>query len=327
MAAGDDEPRPDDLRVYRVLLERPATAAEVAARLGRTPAAARATLRRLTALELVERLPGKPFRFAAATPEVGFGALLVRKERELARIRTLSVQMQEHHRRTAQANDHAGLIETVRGEKEISSRVEQLLRSVREEVRFVDRPPYAQAPTVLHPLERELLGRGVRFRGVYDRAALELHSLEADLEAGVALGEQARVLPEAPLKMVLVDAAVGLIPLDSSAGEVSAALVVWPSTLLDALAALFECLWLRALPLGLVGHTALSTTDLRLLALLTTGIPDRSIAKQLDLSYRTFQRRLSDLMTVLGARTRFQAGLLAAARGWIRAPEEPEDTD
>lgn len=61
--------------------------------------------------------------------------------------------------------------------------------------------------------------------------------------------------------------------------------------------------------------------DARLLALLTTGMPDRSIAKQLGLSYRTYQRRLRALMAALGAHTRFQAGLRAAARGWVTLPE------
>ena len=67
--------------------------------------------------------------------------------------------------------------------------------------------------------------------------------------------------------------------------------------------------------------------DARLLALLATGLPDRSIAKQLGLSYRTFQRRLHRLMDELGAQTRFQAGLRAAARGassLLPPPQPPE---
>jgi len=87
---------------------------------------------------------------------------------------------------------------------------------------------------------------------------------------------------------------------------------------------LFTRLWDDAVPLALpgertgdvaTGSAEISISDARLLALLATGLPDRSIAKQLGLSYRTFQRRLHRLMTELGAQTRFQAGLRAAARG------------
>ena len=55
---------------------------------------------------------------------------------------------------------------------------------------------------------------------------------------------------------------------------------------------------------------------LPLLALLVTGVPDVVIARQLGLSYRTFQRRLHELMGRLGAETRFQAGIRAVQLGW-----------
>ncbi|MEU6151939.1 helix-turn-helix domain-containing protein [Actinosynnema sp. NPDC047251] len=314
----EDDLRPVDLDVYRALVDRPGTAADLGDRLGLRPPRVGAVLRRLLGLELVTRLPGRPSRFAAVTPEVAFGGLLVRKQKELEKVRLLRAEFQERHLRAVRGTDPAALLEVVRGSDEISRRAGQVMRSARREVRFVDKPPYAQPPTVLHPVERELLDRGVRFRGVYDRAALELHSLDDDLEAGLALGEEARVVPDAPLKMILVDAHLGLIPLDSAAPELGTALVVRPCTLLDALGALFESLWRQALPLAVHNHGSVSTQDARLLALLTTGMPDRSIAKQLGLSYRTFQRRLSDLMAALGAQTRFQAGLRAAAKGWVQ---------
>ena len=76
----------------------------------------------------------------------------------------------------------------------------------------MDKPPYAKAPTSLHPVEDELLRRGVRFRGIYERRALELHDLRADLEMGLSLGEEARVVAVAPTKMILADSHLGLIP-------------------------------------------------------------------------------------------------------------------
>ena len=42
-----------------------------------------------------------------------------------------------------------------------------------------------------------------------------------------------------------------------------------------------------------------------------------SIARQLDISVRTAQRRISDIMSALGVDTRFQAGIQATRRGWL----------
>ncbi|MEJ2874368.1 MULTISPECIES: helix-turn-helix domain-containing protein [unclassified Saccharothrix] len=316
---------PFDVEVYRALLDRPGSAAELAERLGVGPGRLRPVLRRLVTGELATRSSGRPVVFGAVRPEIALGGLVVRGERRLEWVRALQVELEERHRRAVRGTDPGELLEVVRGADAIAGRAGQVMRSARREVRFVDKPPYAEPPSVLHPVERELLDRGVRFRGVYDRSALELHGLEEDLEPGLALGEQARVVAVAPLKMILADDHTGLIPLDAAEPDLRTALVVRPCTLLDALGALFEVLWQQALPLRLHDHTALSTQDARLLGLLTTGMPDRAIAKQLGLSYRTFQRRLHDLMDALGAQTRFQAGLRAAARGWVRVPF-PEGT-
>ncbi len=265
----------------------------------------------------------------AAAPDVALATYLLRCEDELRRDRLLVGELQTRYERAAGVRAPADLVEVVHGAEAISRRVDQVMRTARHEVRFVDKPPYATPPTSLHPAEEELLGRGVRFRGIYERRALELHDLRADLEMGLSLGEEARVVAVAPTKMILADAHLGLIPLHSTETTLESAVVVHRSALLDSLGALFARLWDDAVPLALPGQpasTEMSIEDARLLALLATGLPDRSIAKQLGLSYRTFQRRLHRLMDGLGAQTRFQAGLRAAARGAtsLLPPQPPE---
>jgi DNA-binding CsgD family transcriptional regulator len=110
----------------------------------------------------------------------------------------------------------------------------------------------------------------------------------------------------------------------------ASSVVVHPSGLLDALCEFFEVLWARALPLSayLAGRPngagdAPSSDEARLLALLTTGLTDQVMARQLGVSYRTFQRRLSGLMERLGAGTRFQLGMRAASLGWVSQPADP----
>jgi len=51
-----------------------------------------------------------------------------------------------------------------------------------------------------------------------------------------------------------------------------------------------------------------------LLALMASGLNDKSIEHELNMSARTLARRIVELTTRLGASTRFQAGWLAAQR-------------
>jgi DNA-binding NarL/FixJ family response regulator len=55
----------------------------------------------------------------------------------------------------------------------------------------------------------------------------------------------------------------------------------------------------------------------QVLLLMSDGHKDESIARALGLSRRTVQKCVTAVMTALGARTRFQAALLARDRGWL----------
>ncbi len=54
-----------------------------------------------------------------------------------------------------------------------------------------------------------------------------------------------------------------------------------------------------------------------LLQQLAAGAQDEQIARRLGVSLRTVRRRVADVMSELGAESRFQAGVEAAKRGWI----------
>jgi DNA-binding NarL/FixJ family response regulator len=60
-----------------------------------------------------------------------------------------------------------------------------------------------------------------------------------------------------------------------------------------------------------------STDERTLLMLLAAGMKDSAIARQLRISERTANRRISELAERLDAHTRFQAGLQAARKGWL----------
>src|SRR5262249_35503602 len=314
---------PDDQAVYEALIEGPATLAHLEQVSPFESSRLVAALDRLEKAGLVGCLAGAPVRYAAAAPEVALEALLLRRAGRSPRARRHAQQLATRHRRAFPGEAPARLVEVVTGRVAALQRFEHVQRSARREVRAIDKPPYATPSGNRNPVEGDLLGRGVQYRVIYDPGGLEdYHDLRADLEKSTALGEQARVLPGAPTKLILADDRVGLIPLQAAPSTIESIVVVHPSALLEALGALFESLWARALPLPLrwdevVSDDGPTTDEMRLLALLVTGVPDVVIARQLGLSYRTFQRRLRELMGRLGAETRFQAGIRAVQLGWV----------
>lgn len=112
-----------------------------------------------------------------------------------------------------------------------------------------------------------------------------------------------RMLPSTvPLAMV-VDGTAALVP-----GVPGDELPPEPVRLL------VDALWEAARP---VAATRPEGSPARILELLSTGLTDRVAAGHLGISERTYRRQVAELMDLLGARSRFEAGVRAAARGWV----------
>lgn len=309
--------------LYATLVERsPAPLTELRPVTGMTRDQLAETLELLENKGMVTRRPGTPATYSAVPPDIALEVLIVEQEEQLKRARLAAQQLTARFREAASRRDPAELLEVVSGPEAVWKRIQQIQRSARHEVRSIDRPPYLIPVSVMMPVENRQLGAGVRYRVVYDPESFtsEAHQLRSDVEECVALGEQARVLPGVPVKLILVDDRFGCLPLQADPQEIASMVVVHPSGLLEALDALFEAVWAQAMPLTMDdGHADdVSEDTRRLLGLLTAGVSDGTAARQLGVSPRTFQRRLQDLMASLGARTRFQAGLQAGLRGWIR---------
>jgi DNA-binding CsgD family transcriptional regulator len=133
------------------------------------------------------------------------------------------------------------------------------------------------------------------------------------------------VVPELPIRLLIVDRRIALVPLLSGPDRDVGALIVHRSGMLDALLALFDRVWRDGLPLVLgtdgvvegASGDGLPELDARILGLLLAGLTDQAVANQLGLSMRTVQRRVRALMDLVAAETRLQLGFQAARRGWL----------
>ena len=311
-----------DEAVYRAVLGRSVvTPSEVATLLGQRPDRVAASLDRLRAAGLVVRLAGHRRRYAATEPRSAIESLLTARRAELDRARDAIGELVELFA-AAQSGGRAApeSIEILTGREALGGWFVRMQRDAREEMLTLDRPPYALAAA--NPIEPVTLSRGVRYRAVYAPQALQVPGALDEIDQLVARGEQARVLPGLPIKLAIADRRTALMPLTLDMTNVRA-IVVHPSTLLDALLDLFEHYWRQALPLrgapgGDTGRVdELTEEDQALLRLLVGGLKDEAIARQLGWSLRTMRRRMRRLLDQLGAENRFQAGVLAARRGWL----------
>jgi DNA-binding CsgD family transcriptional regulator/DNA-binding transcriptional ArsR family regulator len=323
---------------YLALIDGPSlTVDELIERTGIDPPDLTRVLTGLTERGLIYRADEQPERFAALPPDNAVEVLLMARERDLNQVRALARHLNQRHQQARSGRRATELIEVIVGADGVALCGEQLLRGARREIRGIDAPPYSQhSDGVPVGSISTGLGRGVRSRFIHDRATLWLPGRAQKIEQEMAAGEQARVLVDVPMKMIIADDALAVVPLQSTPQVLDACILVRPSPLLDALITLFETLWERAQPFiaaqtlaeiesadpgkGPVAGSELTGEQRQIISLLALGLSDEAISRQLGLGLRTVQRRIQSLMTELGAFSRFQAGVLAAQHGWWNPP-------
>ncbi|MFJ5072501.1 LuxR C-terminal-related transcriptional regulator [Kitasatospora sp. NPDC088556] len=214
-----------------------------------------------------------------------------------------------------------GALEVVEDAAQVLAASRRLQLAARHQVRVIDVPPYSGSSAYYldqEVLQRQRMAAGVVYRSIYHGCAFDDPVAGPNMARMMEAGEQARTLDDPPLKLALGDDDLAIVTLaaDGRPGVVS--LLIRPSGLLRALAAVFETLWRLAVPASVsAADLQIGERDRRILTLMASGATDDAIARRLGLGRRTVVRRVSALLAQLGATTRFQAGVQAARRGWL----------
>lgn len=281
-------------------------------------------LRDLVVLEaqgLVSRRVGDGDEYVAARPSVALGAVVADAQDRVRRTEVLVGELEELYGATRHGRSPADLVDIVLGADAVRARLRQIQASARSEVLSLVKAPVAVVSSEENTAEDAAVARGVRYRAVLERAMLEEEPrLYDEILRVQGLGEEARLATSVPIKLFIVDRSIALVPLGPGPSSVEGALLVRKCGLLDALVALFESVWADAFDIvptdGSPADRVPDETDLRILALLLTGLTDQAVAGALRTSVRTVQRRVRALMDEAGVTTRLQLGAAAVRHGW-----------
>jgi DNA-binding CsgD family transcriptional regulator/sugar-specific transcriptional regulator TrmB len=313
--------------VYRMVISEPQwSVARISEELGVTEVRVRESLDLLAELSMLH-VPGDGVSPLPVHPEVGFSAYIHRREAEirmqqleLAAVRAATAELAATYA-AHQASRSSGL-ERLQGVHEVRARLTEMSRRAKEEL-LAFMPGGALSQAALHasrPLDEQSLAAGVRLRTVYlesvrnDRPTTEYARWLSEL------GGEVRTAPSLPLRMLVVDRTSAVLPIDPENSQVGAA-VIHSAGVVAALVALFDMVWERAVPLAESRQPSNAETptpqEMALLDLLAQGHTDEVAARKLGLSLRTVRRMMASVSARLGARSRFEAGLLASRSGWI----------
>ncbi|GHD77050.1 hypothetical protein GCM10010317_094360 [Streptomyces mirabilis] len=294
--------------------------------LGISEAEAAAAIEDLVRLRLLHLVHGCTYAYVAVSPMSASLQLLAvqdealrRRQNELERLRQQMHSLlplyranfagepqHPHVQRVEDPRAARGILTTITVEAEREILLSLPTQDPWEELADLDRGAWPGYAGTRFDLLRVLLPEAARF----DVRVRE------QAEALLRDGGQVRTAVSPPAWLLVVDAEVAVVPV----GEGQGLSLVREESVVAALWRTLSGAWDEARPFdGSYDHDSARSTsaliDEAILRLLLNGLEDKVIARRLDISLRTCQRRIADLMDALGARTRLQAGYVLGQRG------------
>jgi len=170
----------------------------------------------------------------------------------------------------------------------------------------------------LPPRPMGVTSGGDRRRVVYDPQVLDHPGALEAIDARSALGEDSRFFDGLPFSLTIAEGVGAVIDASTDEHGFDVGVHVSAGAVVASLWRLAERLWELAERLAVPGQEDLvDDRDRSILLLLAAGATDVAIARSLDVSQRTVERRIRAILDRLGVTTRFQAGVQAVRRGWV----------
>jgi HTH-type transcriptional regulator, sugar sensing transcriptional regulator len=197
-----------EAKAYLALVRRDSsTAAEVARLAGVPRQRVYDVLATLVEKGLASTRPGQVVKYAAIAPELALERLVSYERERLAELeRETSALIEElspaFHEGQTQA-DPLEYIDVLRDARAINERFGELQAGVKREILVFTKPPYAT------PAQENVEGLSVaqshKARSVYEYSAFDDPAFAEGVRQFIEVGEEARFVPELPLKLVIID--------------------------------------------------------------------------------------------------------------------------
>jgi HTH-type transcriptional regulator, sugar sensing transcriptional regulator len=237
-----------EAKAYIALTRRgSSTAAEVARLAGVPRQRIYDVLASLVGKGLAMNRPGSVVKYAATAPDTALEHLLADRRQELAQLEQAAEQMVEQLMPAFDAGqvhtDPLEYIEVLRDRRAINARFGELQEAIKDEILVFAKPPYAT------PVEEETEGvevaRTHRARSVYELSILDTERSVEGVRRFIEAGEEARFVPELPLKLVIIDEMIVMFGMeDPIAGSSELTIVVIEhQSLAQVLKIAFEAVW------------------------------------------------------------------------------------
>jgi DNA-binding CsgD family transcriptional regulator len=162
-----------------------------------------------------------------------------------------------------------------------------------------------------------VMARGVVLRAVYQADAARSPEVLRYLTEFAGHGAQVRVSARVRHRTIIVDREMVIVAVDEDSLTVPF-LVVEEPAMVRSFQAQFAAMWKSAHSVGIGAEDSLgSETVQQTLDILKSGVTDEVAARRLGVSVRTIRRRVAAVMELLGAESRFEAGVKAVQAGWL----------
>jgi DNA-binding CsgD family transcriptional regulator len=322
-----------DVVLYRAVLALPnRTVPDLAVELETTSDEIDKAVARLSAMGLLRTSDDD--RLSAVSPMLAEATVLGAEDLELGARRAAAEQRRDAIRRlipdwnaafTAFVNDAA--VDLIIDQQSIANVLMHYSDTVTDELLSV--APGRMAATRVDGRTRlantYISRRGIKTRALYQHTALRDRATRAYLNELAINGARIRFAPSVPGRSLVFDRSVALLPIPTDDPGVHGLAVVREPNIIAWVVATFEQLWAEASPLEEVIHkdhdeTQLDETRAAILRLMAEGEKDEAISRRLSISVRTCRRHIADYMALVGASSRFQAGVIAARAGHTDSP-------
>ncbi len=316
-----------DAALYRAVLRRPGSLADIAAGMGATADELDKSVARLAEMGLL-RIDEHDM-LSAVSPTLAEATVLGAEDLELGARRVALEQRRDAIRSFVPdwnaaftVSSYEYLVDVVSDPNAIGNVLMHYADRCKREILSVSP---GRLPTRMDGRTRVAnvysAGRGIKTRALYQHTALRDRATRAYLSELAETGARIRFAPSVPGRSLVVDRTVALLPIPTDDPGRHGLAVVREPNVIAWVVATFEQLWAEAAPLEAVfnrqpeDETELDETRTAILRLMAEGEKDEAISRRLSISVRTCRRHIADYMAQVGATSRFQAGVVAARAG------------